>query len=175
MSNTTWNVDASHSNVQFKVKHLRFFDVTGNFTSFDGTLTTAGDGLEGGSIVATVDVASIRTDNDQRDEHLKSDDFFNAEAFPQLKFESTGITKSGDDYEITGNLTIRDITKPVSLKAQHAGKITDMYGQTKTGIAATTTINRQEFGLKWNGIVEGVNVVSDNVELILNVQFSKAE
>jgi len=171
---TTWNVDTAHTNVQFKVKHMGFFDVTGSFVTFGGTLETKGEVLDGGKLSAEVDVNSISTNNEQRDGHLKSDDFFNAEAFPAMSFNSTSITKNGTNYTIDGELTIRNTTKKVSFDAVHAGKLIGMYGELRTGVMATTKINRKEFGLHWGAIVEGVNVVSDEVEIILNVQLVKA-
>jgi polyisoprenoid-binding protein YceI len=175
MSNTTlWNVDPAHSNVQFNVKHMGFFDVNGNFSDFIGSFETVNDGLEDGKIQAEVAVNSIQTNNDQRDGHLKSDDFFNAEAFPKMTFSSTSIKKHGEEYHITGDFTIRDVTKSVTFKARHAGKLVGMGGELRTGIAATTRINRQEFGLKWGALVEGVSVVSDEVEIQLNIQLVKA-
>jgi len=175
LTTTLWNVDTAHTNVQFKVKHMGFFDVTGNFSLFSGSLTTNGTDLEGASITADVDVDSVSTNNEQRDGHLKSDDFFNAESFPKLTFTSTSIAKSGDGYAITGDLTIRDITKTVTFDAVHAGQLVGMGGELRTGIMATTKINRKEFGLMWGAMVEGVNVVSDQIEIILNVQLIKAD
>jgi len=176
MSNATfWNVDPAHSNVQFNVKHMGFFDVNGNFSDFVGTLETVNDGLEDGKITAEVAINSIQTNNDQRDGHLKSDDFFNADAFPKMTFTSTGIKKHGDEYHINGDLSIRDVTKAITFKARHAGKLVGMGGELRTGIAATTRINRQEFGLKWGALVEGVSVVSDEVEIQLNIQLVKAD
>lgn len=175
LTTTLWNIDTAHTNVQFKVKHMGFFDVTGDFQTFEGSLETEGDALEGGSISAVVDVNSINTNNAQRDGHLKSDDFFNAEKFPKLTFNSTSIVKNGDKYAITGDLTIRDITQSVVLDAVHAGKLVGMGGELRTGVQATGTINRKTFGLSWGAMVEGVNVVSDNVEILLNVQLVKAD
>lgn len=175
LATTLWNVDTAHTNVQFKVKHMGFFDVTGDFQVFEGALETVGETLEGGSINAVVDVNSINTNNGQRDGHLKSDDFFNAESFPKLTFKSTSIVKNGDKYAITGDLTIRDITQSVVFDAIHAGKLVGMGGELRTGVQAKSTINRKSFGLNWGAMVEGVNVVSDNVEIILNVQLVKAD
>jgi polyisoprenoid-binding protein YceI len=154
---------------------MGFFDVTGDFQTFEGSLETNGDSLEGGSISAVVDVNSVNTNNAQRDGHLKSDDFFNAEQFPKLTFTSTSIVKNGDKYAITGDLTIRDITQSVVLDAVHAGKLVGMGGELRTGVQAKGTINRKTFGLSWGAMVEGVNVVSDNVDIILNVQLVKAD
>jgi len=175
LATTLWNVDATHTNVQFKVKHMGFFDVTGDFQVFEGSLETVQESLEGGSLNATVDVNSINTNNGQRDGHLKSDDFFNAEKFPTLTFKSTSIVKNGDKYAITGDLTVRDITQSVVFDAVHAGKLVGMGGELRTGVQAITTINRKAFGLSWGAMVEGVNVVSDNVDIILNVQLVKAD
>ena len=174
LATTLWNVDAAHTNVQFKVKHMGFFDVTGDFQVFEGSLETVEDSLEGGSISATVDVNSVNTNNVQRDGHLKSDDFFNAEKFPTLTFNSTSIVKNGDKFSITGDLTIRDITQSVVFDAIHAGKLVGMGGELRTGVQATTKINRKSFGLSWGAMVEVVNELSDNVEIILNVQLVKA-
>ncbi len=174
LTTTTWKVDTAHTNVQFKVKHMGFFDVTGDFQIFEGSLETEGETLEGGIIRASIDVSSINTNNGQRDGHLKSDDFFNAEKFPALTFTSTSIVANGDKFAITGDLTIRDITQSVVFDAIHAGKLVGMGGELRTGIQAITKINRKSFGLSWGAMVEGVNVVSDNVEIILNVQLVKA-
>jgi polyisoprenoid-binding protein YceI len=174
LATTIWNVDTAHTNVQFKVKHMGFFDVTGDFQTYEGSLETVGESLDGGSITAVVNVDSINTNNGQRDGHLKSDDFFNAEAFPTITFKSTSIAKKGDKFAITGDLTIRDITQSVVFDAVHAGKLVGMGGELRTGVQAITTINRKSFGLSWGAMVEGVNVVSDNVEIILNVQLVKA-
>jgi polyisoprenoid-binding protein YceI len=174
LATTLWNVDTAHTNVQFKVKHMGFFDVTGDFQTYEGSLETVGESLDGGSITAVVNVDSINTNNGQRDGHLKSDDFFNAEAFPTITFKSTSIAKNGDKYAITGDLTIRDITQSVVFDAVHAGKLVGMGGELRTGVQAIATINRKSFGLSWGAMVEGVNVVSDNVEIILNVQLVKA-
>ncbi len=175
LATTLWNVDTAHTNVQFKVKHMGFFDVIGDFQTYEGSLETVGESLDGGSITAVVNVDSINTNNGQRDGHLKSDDFFNAEAFPTITFKSTSIVKKGDKFAITGDLTIRDITQSVVFDAVHAGKLVGMGGELRTGVQAITTINRKAFGLSWGAMVEGVNVVSDNVDIILNVQLVKAD
>lgn len=174
LDKTLWNVDTAHTNVQFKVKHMGFFDVTGDFQTYEASLETIGESLDGGSITAVVNIDSVYTNNAQRDGHLKSDDFFNAEAFPTMTFKSTEIIKSGDKFAIAGDLTIRDVTQSVVFDAIHAGKLVGMGGELRTGIQAITTINRKSFGLSWGAMVEAVNVVSDNVEIILNVQFVKA-
>lgn len=173
---TLWNIDASHSEVQFKVKHLVISTVTGSFNSYDAKVETAEDGsFEDAEVYFEADIDSISTNDEGRDTHLKSDDFFNAEEYPKLTFKSTSVDKTGDnEYDVTGNLTIRDVTKEVTLKAVHGGTVEDPYGQTKAGFEVTGAINRKEFGLKWSAVTEAGNVVvGDEVKLILNVQFVK--
>lgn len=173
----TWNIDPTHSEIQFKVKHLVISTVTGNFKSFNGALETEGDSFENASVSFEADIDSITTNNEDRDNHLKSDDFFNAEQFPKLTFESTSFTSTGDNtYELTGNLTIRDITKEVTLNVEHGGTVDDPYGQTKAGFEISGSINRKEFGLKWSAVTEaGSVVVGDEVKLQLNVQVVESE
>ncbi|AQG78734.1 YceI family protein [Spirosoma montaniterrae] len=172
---TRWVIDPTHSEVQFKVKHLMVSTVTGLFTQYEGSLEMAGDDFEGAKIAFSADVASITTGNEQRDGHLKSADFFDAEQFPKLTFISTSMKKTGDDtYELIGDLTMRGVTKPVTLKAEYGGQMQDFYGQTKAGFEVTGTVKRKEFGLMWDGVTEaGGVVVSDDVRLVLNIQVTK--
>lgn len=169
-----WTIDPSHSVIQFKVRHLMVSNVTGKFNSFDGKVETVGDDFENASVSFSADIDSITTGNDQRDGHLKSADFFDAENHPQLTFASTSVTKTGDDtYDISGDLTIRGTTKPIILKAEHGGQMGDFYGNTKAGFEITGTIKRKEYGLSWDAVTEaGGVVVSDDVKLILDVQVS---
>lgn len=174
MSKHTWSIDPSHSEVQFKVKHLVISTVTGSFGTYASTVETTGDGFENAAIHFEADVKTINTGNEQRDGHLQSDDFFNAEAFPKLTFRSTSVTKSGENFKLTGDLTIRDITKQITLDAEFGGVMTDPYGQVKAGFEVTGKINRKEFGLKWSAVTEaGGVVVSDEVRIICNVQYIK--
>lgn len=172
---TTWAVDPTHSEVQFKVKHLMVSTVTGLFSKFDGQLVMTGDDFQDADITFSADIDSISTGNEQRDGHLKSGEFFDAEQFPQLTFKSTGMTKTGDDtYTLTGDLTLHGVTKPVTLKAEYGGQMQDFYGQTKAGFEVTGTIKRKEFGLTWDGVTEaGGVVVSDDVRLVMNIQVTK--
>ncbi|MDZ7694868.1 MAG: YceI family protein [Balneolaceae bacterium] len=174
---TRWKIDPSHSEVQFKVKHLVISTVTGSFGTYDATVETEGKTFEGADVYFEADINSISTNNEDRDNHLKSDDFFNAEKHPKLTFESTSVEKTGDDkYTITGDLTIRGTTKEVELKAVHGGTVEDPYGQTKAGFEITGTVNRKEFGLEWDAVTEAGNVVvGDKVKLMLNVQFIQQE
>jgi polyisoprenoid-binding protein YceI len=170
----TYKIDAAHSDILFKVKHLMITTVTGNFKSFDATLTAEAEDFSDAQISFTADVNSIDTRSEQRDGHLKSDDFFNAEKFPELKFTSTSFSKNGDGYVLKGDLTIRDITKPVELKAEFNGTMVDPWGQHKIGFEAEGKIKRKEYGLNWDAVTEaGGVVVSDDVKLQLNVQFIK--
>jgi polyisoprenoid-binding protein YceI len=173
---TLWTIDPYHSDIDFKVKHLVISTVTGSFKSFNATVETDGDDLEGAEIHFEAETDSITTGVKQRDEHLRSDDFFNAEKFPKLTFESTSFTRKGDnEYELKGNLTIRDITKPVTLNVVHGGTIVDQNGDTKAGFEVSGKINRKDFGLKWNGVTETGNViVSDEVKMNLSVQFAQS-
>ncbi len=169
-----WIVDTTHSEVQFKVKHLVISTVTGTFNKFYAELEAEKDDFTDAKIAFSADIDSIDTNNAQRDAHLKSDDFFNAEKFPQMTFKSSSLEKSNGKYALKGDLTIRDITKPVELEVEFGGVATDPYGQTKAGFEAVGKINRKEFGLMWSAITEaGGVVVSDEVKILLNVQFIK--
>jgi polyisoprenoid-binding protein YceI len=150
--------------------------VTGSFTTFSATLESDDADFTDARITFEADVNSISTNNEQRDGHLKSDDFFNAEAFPKLRFVSTGVVKNSDkDYTVSGNLTIRDKTHAVTLKTHYGGTVTDPYGQTKAGFELEGVLNRKDFGLMWSAVTEaGGVVVSDEVKLLLNVQMVKA-
>ncbi len=172
----TWNIDPTHSEIQFKVKHLVISTVTGYFRSFNGTVETEGDSFEGAKITFEADIDSVDTNNEDRDTHLKSDDFFNAEKFPKMKFESTSFKNTGgDNYELTGNMTIRDVTKEITLDVTHGGTVEDPYGQTKAGFELNGSLNRKEFGLKWSAVTEaGSVVVGDEVKLLMNVQVVEA-
>lgn len=169
-----YNIDAAHSDILFKVKHLMITTVTGQFNSFNGSFTAEAEDFSDAQVQFTADINSINTRNEQRDAHLKSNDFFNAEQFPQLSFTSTAFTKTGEGYVLAGNLTIRDVTRPVQLQVSYAGTMVDPWGQTKVGFEAEGVIRRKEFGLSWDAVTEaGGVVVSDEVKLQLNVQFIK--
>nr|MBC7612011.1 YceI family protein [Pseudopedobacter sp.] len=169
-----WSLDPMHSEVTFKVKHLVISTVTGTFKMLDGSLTTETEDFSGSNVNFSLDVNSIDTNQTDRDNHLKSADFFNAEAFPAISFKSTSFTKSGDDYKLDGHLTIKDVTKPVSLAVEFGGTATDFYGNVKAGFEVTGKINRKEFGLTWDGITEaGAIVVGEDIKLLINVQFAK--
>ncbi|MGF1534630.1 MAG: YceI family protein [Bernardetiaceae bacterium] len=170
-----WIIDPTHSEVYFKVKHMMVSTVTGSFASFEGSLSADGEGFEGASVSFSAEVASLYTNNAQRDEHLKSADFFDAANHPQLSFASTAFKATGEDtYTLSGILSIRGIEKPVSLNVVHHGTAVDPYGQTKAGFEITGTILRKDFGLAWDAVTEAGNVVvSNEVRLSLNVQLTK--
>lgn len=170
-----WAIDPSHSEISFKVKHLVVTTLTGKFETFEGGLETANEDFSDANISFTADVASINTGNADRDGHLKSDDFFNAEAFPKVTFTSTSFTKTSDgEYKLAGNITLRDVTKPIELTVEYGGTATDPWGNVKAGFEINGKIKRKEFGLKWDALTEaGGAVVSDEVKLHLNVQLVK--
>jgi polyisoprenoid-binding protein YceI len=172
---TKWVLDPMHSEVQFKVKHLVISTVTGSFKSFEGTLETEGDDFEKAKVSVSINTDSIDTNQPQRDEHLKSADFFDAGQFPQITFNSTSVKKTGDsEFEIKGELTIKGITKSITLFAEHGGSADDFYGNTKAGFEVTGKVNRKDFGLTWNGVTDaGSVVVGDEIKFSANVQFAK--
>ncbi|WP_151086889.1 YceI family protein [Hymenobacter baengnokdamensis] len=175
MATTKWVLDPMHSEVQFKIKHLVISTVTGSFKTFQGTAQTEGDDFSNARIEFTLDVNSVDTNQEQRDQHLKGEDFFNAAQYPQIKFESTSFTKTGgNEYKLVGNLTMKDVTKPVTLDVEYGGTAVDFYGNTKAGFEITGKVNRKEYGLTWGGITEaGAIVLGDDVKLTINVQFAK--
>ncbi len=171
----SWALDASHSNVKFTVSHLVISEVDGHFKMFDGKMTNTKADFTDAKMEFTVDVASVNTDNTMRDDHLKSDDFFNAAKFPKMSFQSKSFKKvSGNKYELAGNLTIRDVTKPVTFAVTYGGVVKDPYGNIKAGFKAKSTINRKTFGLMWSAVTEaGGAVVGDDVDINLNIQLVK--
>jgi polyisoprenoid-binding protein YceI len=172
---TVWKQDPVHSQVKFGVTHLVISEVDGNFKDFDVTLSQLNPDFSGSTLEANIKTASISTDNDMRDKHLRSDDFLNAEKFPSITFKSTSFEKTGDnEFKISGNLTIRDVTKPVVLTAKFMGELTDARGVTKAGFKATGSISRFDYGVKWNKAVEaGGLVVSDKVDITLLMEMQK--
>jgi polyisoprenoid-binding protein YceI len=174
---TKWNVDGSHSNVKFSVSHLVISDVEGYFKKFDGTIDAPTADFNNAVVNFTVDVNSINTDNDMRDKHLKSDDFFNAEKYPNMTFKSTSFKKvSGNKYTLEGNLTIRDVTKKVKFDVTYGGTVKDPYGNIKAGFKTSTKISRKAYGLKWSAMTEaGGAVVGDEVTITLKLEFAQAK
>jgi polyisoprenoid-binding protein YceI len=175
MATTTWALDASHSEVTFKVKHLVISTVSGKFKQFSSTASTESDDFTTAQIAFEIDANSLDTGMEMRDTHLRSDDFFNADTFPKITFRSAAIRAlGGTEHEIDGQLTIRDVTQPITLKADFGGVAKDPYGQIKAGFEVEGKIKRQEFGLLWNALTEaGGAVVSDEVKFQANVQYIK--
>ncbi|HSY13130.1 MAG TPA: YceI family protein [Verrucomicrobiae bacterium] len=174
---STWNIDPAHSVAEFKVKHMMISNVKGQFTGVSGKLTLDDADVTKSSVEATIDAASISTGEKDRDTHLKSADFFDAEKFPTLNFKSTKITRAGDDELLAeGELTIHGVTRKAVFAVEGPtapGK--DPWGNTRIGIAATTKINRKDFGLTWNAALEtGGILVGEEVTITLEVQFIKA-
>lgn len=172
---TKWAIDNAHSEITFKVKHLVVTTLTGKFDEFTGSLETTNEDFVGANINFSASTASINTGNADRDGHLKSDDFFNAETYPNLTFMSTAFTKISDsNYLLKGDFTIRDVTKPIELLVEYGGTATDPWGNVKVGFEINGKISRSEFGLKWSALTEaGGAVVSDEVKLHLNIQLVK--
>lgn len=154
MSTTKWALDAAHSELGFKIKHLMISSVSGRFNSFDVTADTGADDFSNSNISATIDVASIFTNNEQRDGHLRTGDFFEIEKYPNISFKSTSVKKDGDDLEITGDLTMKDVTKPVSLKVEFSGITKDPYGNVKAGFSFAGKLNRKDWGINFNAALE---------------------
>lgn len=176
-SQTTWNVDPTHTNVKFSVSHLVITEVEGNFKAFDGKVVTKEADFNNASVEFSVDVNSIDTDNGDRDQHLKGDDFFNSDKYPNMIFKSTSFKKINDKkYVLTGDLTIRDVTKKVTFDVSYAGTVKDPWGNTKAGFKATSSINRKEYGLKWSAATEtGALVVGDDVSIVINLELNQAK
>jgi polyisoprenoid-binding protein YceI len=175
MATTKWAIDPAHSEVQFKIKHLVISTVSGFFKSFEGSAEAEGDDFNNANISFSLDVDSIDTNNEQRDGHLKTGDFFEAETYPKITFKSTSFTKKGDDtYDLVGDLTVKGITKQVTVTAEHGGVAADFYGNTKAGFEITGKINRKDFGLTWDGVTEaGSIVLGDEIKLFINIQLTK--
>ena len=176
MANIKWKSDPMHSEVQFKVKHLMITTVTGYFQEFNVEAETEDEKFTSAkNVVFTANVNSINTNNEQRDTHLRSADFFDAENYGEIRFVGKNYeNKGGDDYQLQGDLTIRGVTKPVTVNVEFGGIVVDPYGQTKAGFTVTGKINRKDFGLTWNAVTEaGSVVVSDEIKLNAEIQLVK--
>ena len=170
MATTKWILDPSHSEVSFKVKHMMISTVTGHFDEFEASIETEQEDFKNAEMRFSAKVDSINTKNSDRDAHLKSEDFFNAAAHPELSFTSTAF----DGEKLTGKITLRGVTKEITLEVDYNGIVEDPYGQTKAGFEFTGSLNRKDFELSWSAVTEAGNVVvSDKVKLIVNAQFIK--
>jgi polyisoprenoid-binding protein YceI len=172
----TWNIDTSHSIAEFAVKHMMISSVKGRFGSLAGVITGDEANPLASSVTASIDVASIDTKDDQRDAHLKSDDFFNAEKFPKITFVSKRVERvDAENYRVIGDLTIRDVTKEVVLDTEFEGQVVDPWGNQRAGFSATTQISRADFGVNFNGLLEtGGVIVGDQVKITLNIEAVRA-
>ncbi len=163
MATTKWTVDPAHTEIQFKAKHLMITTVTGYFKEFNLEVETEGDDFTRSSkILFTANINSITTNNDQRDTHLKSPDFFSAEQYNHLKFEGKRYEKHAANYILYGDLTIRNITRPIEVEVEYGGTITDPWGQTRAGFTVDGIINRKDFELMWDAVTEDGHVVVSN-------------
>lgn len=170
-----YKIDAAHSEIKFQVRHMMITNVTGTFLNFDATMDSQLPDFSDAKISFEADINSITTNQEQRDGHLKSADFFDAENHPKLTFISTNIEKKDEDeFKLHGNITLRGITKPITLDVEYGGTATDGYGQTKSGFELKGKINRKDFGLNWSALTEaGGLVVSDDVKLLMEIQMIK--
>jgi len=166
MSTTKWALDASHSEVLFKVKHLMITNVTGKFGTYSADVETEGDDFTTAKIKFTINTASVNSNDDNRDGHLKGADFFDVEKYPEMTFVSTSYkAKGGEDFELTGDLTIKDVTKEITLSGEFGGIGKDPWGNTKAGFTLNGKIHREDFGLNWNAALEAGGVLVSKVEV----------
>jgi polyisoprenoid-binding protein YceI len=172
---TRWEIDPLHSEILFKIKHLVISTVTGSFQKFQGGMVAKEKEFDGATINLEIDVKSISTGQEARDTHLKTGDFFEAETYPTIQFQSTSFSKTETGiYKLTGNLTLKGVTKEVELTVEYGGSEKDHYGNTKIGFEVSGVINRKEFGLSFNSLTEtGGLALGENVKLIGNVQLVK--
>ena len=172
---TKWAIDPTHSKVAFKVKHLMISNVLGNFKEFEGQVSTDGDDFSTAEINFSLNAASIDTEMADRDGHLKSPDFFDAEKYPKITFSGKGMKDLGDEmFELTGDLTIKEVTKPVTLTVEYGGIMSDPWGNVKAGFSLSGKINRKDFGLNWNAALEAGGVlVGEEVKISGDIELAK--
>jgi len=176
MSNTTtWVVDPFHSEVLFRIRHLVISTVTGSFRKFEGKFTTPGKGFEDSKVFFTIDVKSIDTNQAQRDQHLQSGDFFSADQYPYISFESTSFVKlSGNNYKMMGQLTLRGVSKSIELDVEYGGSQTSAQGSLKHGFEITGVVNRKEFGMTFNVITDAGNLgLGEDIKFVANIQLQE--
>jgi polyisoprenoid-binding protein YceI len=176
MTTNNWNIDTVHSGINFSIRHMVVSKVRGRFAKFSGNLSVDEGDLARSAVEATIDVSSIDTGTAQRDTHLRSADFFDVEHFPEIRFRSTRIEKLADDrYRVTGALTIRDVTGDIALDVEYGGRAKDPWGNERIGFIAKATLDRRDFGLQWNQVLEAGGVlVGDRVDIDLEVQGVRA-
>jgi len=167
----TFAIDPSHSSVGFQVRHMMVTNVKGSFQEFEGTLEFDENAPAEASVTATIQMASIDTADEKRDEHLRSADFFEVETYPTMTFTSTGMKQDGDDWLLMGDLTMRGVTKPVTLELEYNGMVEDPWGNTRVGFSAEGKIDRREFGVSWNNTLDkGGIAVGNDVKIQLEIQ-----
>ena len=170
-----WNVDAAHSSIGFSVKHMMVSKVRGSFGDFGAEVEANETDLTAAKIAFTIKVASINSGNEDRDNHLRSADFFDVEQYPEIKFVANNITKKDDDYEIAGDITIKDVTKPIVFEAEYGGKGTNPWGQEVVAFSAETKLNREDFGLTWNQALEtGGVLVGKDIKITIDLEANPA-
>lgn len=170
----TYEIDASHSSVSFKVRHMMVSKVTGVFETFSGTLDFVEGDPGAWSVAAVIDMASVNTNDAKRDEHLRSPDFFDVEGHPEMVFKSTGVKADGGDYVLAGELTLMGVTRPVELELEFNGEIDDPWGNTRAGFSASGKLDRRDFGMSWNKTMDkGGIVVGNEVSFELEVEAIK--
>ena len=177
MASSLWNIDTTHTGIHFSVRHMVIAKVRGSFQQFSGTLTLDEENLAAAAVSVRIDTASINTGVSQRDNHLRSPDFFDVEKFPAITFESTKVEKTaGKGLRVTGNLTLRDITREVVLEAEALGVGKDPWGNLKAAFEAKTSVDRRDFGLTWNQALEAGGVlVGEKIEITLEVPAARAQ
>ena len=176
-TNTLWQVDGAHTHVEFAVKHMMIATVKGRFAEVTGNVTVSGDDAKTAVIDVTISAASIDTRSEQRDAHLRSADFFDVEQFPSLRFTSSSVRPAGEGkFAVIGELTIRGVTKTVTLDVTDEGRARDPWGNDKAGFSATTKINRADYGLTWNAALEtGGVLVSDEIKISIDAELTKTK
>lgn len=173
----TWNADPTHTDVSFKARHMGVGKVRGTFELTSATLTVGTDGLTDSAVTAVIDVHSVETKSQQRNDHVKSPDFLHAEQFPTIEFISTGVRDfDGENFTLVGDLTVHGVTKSIELATEFNGALTDAYGKERSGFSATTTISRNEFGIDIQmGFGAGNAVVSDKIDIAIDIEFVLAD
>jgi polyisoprenoid-binding protein YceI len=167
----TWDLDPAHTYVGFVVRHLVVTKVRGRFEKVEGHIVTAENPLDS-SVEVNVDLSSVNTNNETRDNHLRSADFFESETHPRMSFRSTGVRQQGEEFVLQGDLTIKDVTRPIELTFEFAGVTPDPWGGTRIGFSAKGEINRKDYNVNFEGLQNGLAVVADKVEIVIDAEAS---